>query len=211
MRLRVRVVLVVVAALIQAAIAQNLPQVTPFAADATVTSGRAGTNDMTGKMYVNREHLRMDINNGPLGSAIFITNFGTRMTDTLMPEQHMYMEFNADQAMARRPGMAPNIRPFLDPNNPCASEEGATCKNHGVEDVNGRSCDHWQITQKNGRVSNTWIDRTLHFPIKAVSDDTTWQLTNIKQGDQEASLFTIPAGYQKVDLGQMMQGTRQQQ
>src|SRR5271166_3804885 len=64
LRLRVRVVLVVVAALIQAAIAQNLPQVTPFAADATVTSGRAGTNDMTGKVYVNREHLRMDINNG---------------------------------------------------------------------------------------------------------------------------------------------------
>jgi hypothetical protein len=194
---------------LQIAVGQS-PQLTPFSSDVQVTSGHggSGTHDVTGKMYVNREHMRMDMNAGPRGGAIMITNFATKTSDMLMPEQHMYMEFNADQAMARRPGMAPNIRPFTDPSNPCASEVGATCKNLGVEEVNGRACDHWQITDKNGKVSNAWIDQKLHFPIKEVSQDTTFQLTNIQEGDQPASLFEIPPGYQKMDLGQMMQGMR---
>ena len=92
-------------------------------------------------------------------AAILITNLATQTTDMLMPQQHMYMEFNADQAaMAHRPGMAPSIKPFRDPSNPCAYDEGSTCKNLGVEQVNGRSCDHWQVTDKNGKVSQR-LDR----------------------------------------------------
>lgn len=211
MKLRVRIPMAVLltALSLQIAAAQA-PHLTPFSSDVQVTSGHGGngTHDVTGKMYVNREHMRMDMDAGPHGGAIMITNFVTKTTDTLMPQQHIYMEFNADQAMARRPGMAPSIKPFTDPSNPCASEAGATCKNLGVEEVNGRSCDHWQITDKNGKVSNTWIDQKLHFPIKSVSQDTTFELTNIKEGDQPASLFEIPPGYQKMDLGQMMQGMR---
>jgi hypothetical protein len=86
--------------------------------------------------------------------------------------------------------------------------EGATCKNLGTEQVNGRSCDHWQITDKNGKVSNLWIDQKIHFPIKTVSEDSTWELSNIKEGEPAASLFEIPPGYQKMDMGSMMQGMR---
>jgi len=166
---------------------------------------------VTGKIYVAREHMRMDIDSGPRGGATVITNFPTKTTDVLMTDQHMYMEFNADQAMARRPGMAPNIKPFTDPGNPCANEAGATCKKVGVEEVNGRTCDHWQITDKQGQVTNAWIDQKLHFPIKEVTPDSTWQVTNIKEGEQPASMFVVPAGYQKMDLGQMMQGMGRQQ
>ncbi len=210
MKLAVRAFLVIVATLLRVAAAQVAPQLTPFSGDVQISSARGGraTQDMTGKLYVDRGHMRMDMNTGPGGGASVITNFATKTTDALMPEQHMYMEFNADQAMARRPGMAPSIKPFTDPSNPCANEPGMTCKNLGVEEVNGRSCDHWQITDKNGKVSNTWIDQKLHFPIKSVTEDTTWQLTNIKEGEQAASLFEVPPGYQKMDLGQMMQGMR---
>lgn len=211
MRLELRFLLIV-AALLQAAAAQSVPQVMPFSADVKTTAGRGdATHDATGKLYVNPGHVRMDMNGGPLGSAVFISNLTTKITDTLMPEQHMYMEFNADQAMARRPGLASSIKPFTDPTDPCVHEEDASCRNLGVEEVNGRSCDHWQVTDKNGKVSNSWIDRKLHFPVKTVSDDATWQLTNIKEGEQSASLFEIPPGYQKMDLGQMMQGLRAQQ
>jgi hypothetical protein len=184
------------------------PQLTPFSGDVQITSGRAGraAQDVSGKIYVARDHLRMDMDSGPRGGASVISNFSTKTTDVIMTEQHMYMEFNADQAMARRPGMAPNIKPFSDPSNPCANEAGATCKKVGVEEVNGRTCDHWQITDKQGEVTNAWIDQKLHFPIKEVTPDTTWQVTNIQEGDQPASLFAVPPGYQKMDLGQMMQG-----
>ncbi len=206
MRSKIAVLCVMLAALLL--MAAQAPQLMPFSGDMQVTSQRAGrgAQEVTGKIYVDRGHMRMDMDSGPRGGASVITNVATRTTDVLMTEQHMYMEFNADQAMARRPGMAPNIKPFTDPSNPCANEAGATCKKVGVEEVNGRTCDHWQITDKQGQVTNAWIDQKLHFPIKEVMPDTTWQLTNIKEGAQPASLFEVPAGYQKMDLGQMMQG-----
>ena len=52
------------------------------------------------------------------------------------------------------------------------------------------------------------MSQKLHFPIKTVSQDSSWQLTNIKEGQPEASLFEIPPGYQKMDMGSMMQGMR---
>ncbi len=189
------------------AVAQ-VPQLTPFSADIQVTSTRMpnASHDMNGKMYVDRNHMRIEMNGGPQGGAIMISNLTTKTTDTLLPAQHMYMEFNASQMQG---GLGvPKIKSFPDPNNPCANQEGVTCKNLGVEQVGGRSCVHWQITDKNGKVGNVWIDQKLHFPIKAADNDSTWELTNIQEGQPAASLFQVPAGYQKMDMGGMMQGMR---
>jgi hypothetical protein len=190
------------------AVAQ-VPHIRPFSADLHVTSGRGGDagHEVNGKIYLTQDHMRLEMEGGPLGGSVFLTNIATQTTDMLMPQQHMYMEFKADQAaMAHRPGMAPSIKPFRDPDNPCATNDGSTCKSLGVEQVNGRSCVHWQITSKSGKVSNSWVDEKLHFPIKTVNEDSSWELTNIEEGEPEGSLFEIPAGYRKMDLGGMMQG-----
>ena len=186
----------------------QVPQLTPFSADLQVTSTRmkGSSQEMSGKIYIDRGHMRMDMSGGPQGGIIMITNLATKTTDTLMPAQHMYMEFNASQMQGRRPGM-PNIKSYPDPNDPCANQEGVTCKNLGVEQVNGRSCVHWQITDKNGKTGNVWIDQKLHFPIKVADYDSMWEVTNIQEGQPAASLFEIPSGYQKMDMG-MMQGMR---
>lgn len=180
------------------------PHLSPFSANFRVSSSHGAS--ATGKMYFTTGHIRMDMHGTARGDAIMITNSATQTTDMLMPEQHMYMEFKAGQAMMRRPGMMPSIKPFSDPGNPCAGEVGATCKKVGVEQVNGRTCDHWQITHNDGTVSNVWVDQSLHFPIKSVSPDSTWELTDIKEGDQPATLFEIPAGYHKMDMSGMMGG-----
>ena len=208
MSARIRMALLIVcAALTIPWAAAQVPQLQPFSADMQINSSHgAGGREMSGKIYITREHMRMDMSGARTGSMI--TNFATKTVDILMPEQHMYMETRADAAQGRRPGMAPDIKPLADPNDPCASRQGFTCKNLGAEQVNGRSCDHWQITDKNGKVSNVWVDRKLHFPIKSVTDDSTWELTNIQEGEPAASLFEIPAGYQKMDMGSMMQGMR---
>jgi hypothetical protein len=170
------------------------------------TRGGGMTRDMTGKLYFGSGHMRMDMQGGPRVAGIIITDFKTQTIDILMPETHMYMEPKADDIPGhRRGGMMPDIKPLRDPSNPCAGEEGMTCKNLGVEPVNGRNCDRWQMTDKNGKVSNVWIDQKLHFPIKGVTEDSTWTLTNIKEGEPDASLFQIPAGYTKMDMGNMMQ------
>lgn len=198
--------------LTQLAIAQAPMQPQPFSADMQFSSTRGGdmTRDMNGKMYFGSGHIRMDVQGGPQGSALIITDFKTQTTEILMPEQHMYIEHKAGAMGGPAAGMAPNVKPYRDPSNPCAGEEGMTCKNVGVEEVSGRTCDHWQITDKKGKVSNVWIDQKLHFPIKAVSEDSTMTLSNIKEGEPADNLFQIPPGYTKMDIGNMMQMGRPQ-
>lgn len=197
------------------AAAQMPPQVTPFSADmqSTATPPQGGSmKKMSGKVYVSREqNTRMDITGmgGPgKGRMIMITNFAAKTGDILMPEQHMYIESKADDTQRRRLGIGPSIKPLADPHNPCASLEGWSCKNLGTEQVKGRTCDHWQVTDKKGKVSNLWIDQKIHFAIKAVSPDSSFELTNIKEGEPSASLFEIPSGYQKMDMGGMTKGMR---
>jgi hypothetical protein len=194
--------------------AQVPPQVSPFSADMSysgIAHGSRPARDFDGKLYFAQGHIRMDIQGGgpagPGGQNIIITNFKDQVTDILLPAQHVYMEHKMGEGpAARRGGLMPSIRPFRDPSNPCAEQEGWTCKNLGTEQVNGRDCDHWQITDKNGKVNNTWVDQKLYFPIKNVSEDGTWELTNIQEGEPAASLFQIPAGYTKMDMGNMMGG-----
>lgn len=178
--------------------AQMPPPMTPFSADLEATSNRGGNipPEVNGKLYFTRGRIRMDMR-GSSGDVIMITNATTHTSDMLMPAQHMYMEFKTNPA-THRPGMGPSITPLRDPGNPCADEKGTTCKKVGVEQVNDRTCDHWVIMQKDGAVSNVWVDQKLHFPIKTVTKGDTWQLTNIKEGEPAASLFVIPPGYRKL-------------
>ena len=196
--------------LLQLAVAQAPMEPAPFSADMQMTSTRnaSGPRDMNGKIYFGQGHMRMDMQGGGPGGgqSIIITDFKTQTTDILMPAQQMYMEHHAGDMPGRRRQSWADIKPLADPHNPCAADPGTTCKNLGVEEANGRTCDRWQITDKEGKVSNVWVDRKLHFPIKTVSADSTWELTNIKEGEPDANLFQIPPSYHKMDMGSMMQG-----
>jgi hypothetical protein len=183
------------------AVAQlTLPQ---FSADLQMT-GRGG-QEMTGKMYFGGQHMRMDMDMRG-HQSIMITDVAKKTSYMLMPQQKMYMEFNAQMAGRRGPDTQ-DMKP-MDINNPCANQEGVTCKKVGTETVNGRSCDKWVFTGKNGETRTAWIDQKLHFPVKMESESTTWEMKNIKEGAQPASLFEIPSDYQKMDMGGMMGGRR---
>ncbi len=222
MKLTVRTTILLSLALLLSAglaSAQAPPQISPFSADMSysgVAKGDRPARDLDGKIYFGHDHMRMEMQGGPRGPSVILTDFKTQTTDVLLPQQQMYIEHKMGEMAGRRPGMMPSLKPFRDPSNPCAGEEGSTCKNLGVEEVNGRSCDHWQITDKNGKVTNAWVDQKLHFPIKSVNEDGTWELTNIKEGEADASLFQIPADYQKMDpsmmrgMGSMQGGPPQQ-
>ena len=183
------------------------PPRTPFSADLQATSNRGGDipANVKGKLYFTSGRIRMDMQGGPHGDVIIITNANIHRSDMLMPAQHVYLEFKTDQT-GHQAGLAPSVKPFRDPGNPCADEQGTTCKKVGVEQINGRSCDHWLIHHKDETVSNVWVDKKLNFPIKTVTKEDTWQLSNIEEGEPAASLFVIPAGYHKMDMSGMTQG-----
>jgi outer membrane lipoprotein-sorting protein len=184
---------------------QMKPQ--PFSSDMSVTT-KTGEK-MPGKFYFSPPKLRMDMSSRGHEVAI-ITDGKTQTSDIIMPEQHMYMETHAGQANPMMPNL-PKFDTSIDPSNPCAARPDVTCKKLGTESVNGRTCDKWEFTdKKTNATTTTWIDQKLVFPIKTVnSDGATVEFSNIKEGPPAASLFEIPAGYRKLDLG-MMGGTRPQ-
>src|SRR5262249_35844004 len=140
---------------------------------------------------------------GPFGGKMSLIVDGPAKTMyMLMTEQHMYMEFSTEQTGPMTQKM-PKFEDMFKGNDPCAGREGATCTNLGTETVNGRSCDKWLITEKSGKPETFWMDQKLHFPVKVISGDITTQYTNIKEGSQDASLFKIPAGFTKMDMGAM--------
>jgi hypothetical protein len=192
-------ILVALGVVVPATYAQmrGMPQ---FSADMVMTHRG---ESMQGKIYFGGTKMRFDMS--PRGhQSIMIMDMPKQTSYMLMPQEKMYMEFNA--AMAGRghgPMQRPDVKP-VDPSNPCASEPGVTCRKLGTEVVNGRTCDKWEFTRE-GRTQTVWVDQKLHFMVKTLgSDGSVTELKNIQEGTQPASLFEIPAGYRKFDMGGMM-------
>ena len=189
------------ALMVPAAFAQPALTGTPFSADMNMTTkGERGV--MNGKLYAGQGKWRMDMQMQGQ-QAMMIFDASSQVGYMLMPAQKMYMEVHAD-----RPGMGPRLpkaKP-MDPSNPCADNPDMTCTKVGKEMVNGRSTDRWEFTSKKDK-DNTytaWVDEKLHFPIKTqTSEGEGMELSNIQEGPQPASLFEIPSGYTKFDMGGM--------
>lgn len=180
----------------------------PFSADFSSTS--ANGTKANGKYYFSSPQFRMDMAaNGQ--NVSMITDGSTQTSYIVMHDRHMYMETHSNQPnpmMRQAPGLPSNF----DPKNPCAwaAQRDYTCKSLGTEMVNGRLCDKYQGTSKDGKTTGTgWIDQKLHFPIKGVSSDGgSFDFTNVKEGRPDASLFQPPTGYQKMNIPGMMGGGR---
>ncbi|MGZ4814175.1 MAG: DUF4412 domain-containing protein [Terriglobales bacterium] len=177
----------------------------PFSADMS-TKNKGGQN-MTGKFYFAGQKLRIDMNTEQ-GEMGMIHDIPGQVSYLLMKPQHMYMEMHAEHnPMMRHTPDLRNLRSF-DPDHPCASLENTACEKLGSETVMGRSTDKWMFKSKDSRQAATvWIDRKLQFPIKVVDNDgSETDFTNIQEGRPSASLFEIPAGYQKFDARAMTGG-----
>jgi outer membrane lipoprotein-sorting protein len=186
---------------VSGAIAGQTPMPQPFSADFTTTSGTGGEMN-SGKIYFSLPKMRMESSSKGQDSVI-IMDQSIQTVYILMPKQRMYIESRTDQQnpMMRQGPKAPTS---FDPNHPCGANE--KCEKVGTETVNGRVCDKWVSTGTKG-TSTAWIDQKLSFPVKTQSaNGEIWQLTNIKEGKPDATLFELPAGYQKMVMPGMAGG-----
>ncbi len=176
-----------------------------FSADLVDTSKPDAT--AKAKMYFTKDKARFEpIGNGAKGA--FIMNLSTHMSTVVMAQQHMYMEMPM-QASAQRSGYS-----FFrtgDAEAACgdwvqtSSGNGSTCRKVGSDTVNGRSAVKYEATSANGDTNTFWIDPKLHFAVKWQNKGGSGELRNIQEGTQPASLFEVPAGFNKMDMGGMMQ------
>lgn len=178
-----------------------------FSAD--IVDHTAKGNHTTTKVYFGKDKMRFDsMGEGNRGTGAVIMDMSTESYVVLMPQQHMYMEMPAS-AMENR-GMFSFFKSG-DVDNACgdwlklATNKGGTCHKDRSETVNGRSTVKYEGTNAKGESSTVWLDSKVRFPIKWESKNGGGELQNIQEGSQPASLFQVPAGYTKMDMGGMMQ------
>ena len=80
MKLRLRLISTLVfGALLSLPAAAQVPHITPFSADMHVASSHGGDSPaMNGKIYFTPNDMRMDMQGGPRGGSVLITNVATR-------------------------------------------------------------------------------------------------------------------------------------
>ena len=181
---------------------------TEFSAD-IVNTHKQGT-PTEAKVYFAKDRMRIESQEqrDPKNMGAVIFNLATQTSIVLIPQQHMYMEMPAS-SMSQR-GMYSFFRTG-DVENACTDwqklshNQGGTCHKVGNDTVNGRSTVKYEGTNGSGDVSQVWLDPKLRFPVKWQGKDSSGELHNIQEGSQPASLFEVPTGYTKMDVGGMMQ------
>jgi len=163
------------------------------------------------KMYFGKDKMRIESQaGGPRSGGAVIMNYATQTATVLMAQQHMYMEMPA-QAQSQRMGYASAFFRAGDVENACGDwqkmgHQGASCHKVGSESVSGRNTVKYETTNAGGDVSHFWLDPKLRFPVKWQGKNSDGELRNIQEGAQPASLFEIPAGFNKMEIpGGMMQ------
>jgi hypothetical protein len=168
---------------------------------------KSGTT-VQAKIYFGKDKIRIESQGGPHGGGAVIMNYSAQTATVLMAQQHMYMEMPV-QAQTQRMGYASAFFRAGDVENACGDwvkmgHNGASCHKVGSETVNGRDTIKYEGTNANGEVSHFWLDPKLRFPVKWEGKGNAGELRNVQEGSQPASLFEIPAGFNKMDLGGMM-------
>lgn len=161
------------------------------------------------KMYFAKDKVRFEPGQqDPRSGGKVIINLTAQTTTVLMDQRKMYMEMPAQMASQRT---AYNFFRTGDAEAACTDwtqqpqNKGGTCHKVGSDTVNGRSTVKYEATNAKGDTGYVWIDPKLRFPVKWQGKNAAWELQNIQEGPQPASLFEIPAGYTKFDMGGMMQ------
>jgi len=177
---------------------------TEFSAD-IVNESKGGST----KVYFGKDKIRFDSpDDKEQGGAAILDLSGSKMI-VLMAKQHMYMEM--PQQMMEKRGMYTFFRTG-DVENACSdwlkqpANQGGTCHKVGNETVNGRNTVKYEGTNAKGETGSVWIDPKLRFPVKwQGKNEVGGELRNIQEGPQPVSLFQVPSGYSKFDMGSMMQ------
>lgn len=185
-----------------------------FSAD--VVSQRSDNVGMK-KVYATKNKLRFEMQgeNPQMGPSAILFDDTKHSYTIVMAERHMYMD--APMTITKR--LLTHFWRVDDPNDACpewkkTAEEAGTYKNWGSctkigsDPVNGRDAVKYEGVSNKGEKSHIWVDSKLRCVVKTDEGAGGFELRNIQEGSQPASLFEIPAGYTKFDMGSMM---RQQQ
>jgi len=171
-----------------------------YSADWTMESEMGAVK---GKVYHAASKERREMGQGG-ENMIMIMRQDKKVVWNLMPTQHMYMEMSMEGGAGdKKQGPEVNDYDF---------EQTVV----GEETVNGVKTTKYKIIMKPKKPNGTkmggfmWSTKDgILVKLDAIAVDggkkarMKTELTNLKVGKQDASLFEVPAGYNKFDMGNM--------
>lgn len=155
-----------------------------FSADVVT---KADNEVMTGKMYMSNNKMRMDS-----ADMISITRMDKKVIWIVMKQEKMYLE----QAM-RPDTFVPGAETA-----PTAKVEKVFIANEAVD---GKPTKKYKVTVTDAKSSESyyeWLSDEFLIPLRIAGIDGKWshEYRNVKVGEPPASLFEVPAGYQKMSF-----------
>jgi hypothetical protein len=172
-----------------------------FSAD-MFSSKNGAPAELQGKFYMTANKVRVDAEQPGRPHATVILDMATRTNIVVIPERRMYIEQPESASFQRQ--AYDFFRPS-DVNNACVdwqqlpANRGITCRKIGNEVVNGRNTVKYEGSRPGQGTGYVWFDPALRFPIKWQGNNGSGELRNIAVAPQPASLFEVPAGYQKMN------------
>ncbi|MGB5260532.1 MAG: hypothetical protein WBO34_08440 [Gammaproteobacteria bacterium] len=153
------------AAFLLASFLQHAAAATPeYSALTRESTPREG--ERTGRVFVGKDGVRTEYEvNGE--KLVQIINFTTQEVYLLNPGKRSFMRRSIEQAGPAGSGGAAQQARSADP---CAGQQGITCKSLGTEAVHGRKAVKWLMTPDDGKGGEMtlWLDHKRHVPLKQV-------------------------------------------
>jgi len=155
-----------------------------FSADMVSKMGNQVTQS---KLYVSGDKIRMDMKEG-----VMITRMDKQLSWMLMPSDKMYMEHPID--MSQLPKTSKDLDGEME-RTPL-----------GTETVDGQQAEKFKVAYtQDGKTNEVyqWLVNDIPIKVEAVNGSFSMEYKNMIFGPQPASLFEIPAGYEKMQMPAM--------
>ncbi|NGZ27062.1 MAG: hypothetical protein G8345_09255 [Magnetococcales bacterium] len=170
-----------------------------FSADVKRSNTNQKGMQADGRIMVSEEAIRTEsqVNGEPL---VVIYQSKNKQVFTLLPAKGQFSRVSDGRLDFKMP---PTPR---DPASPCQQDKHYQCQPRGMERIDGRTAEAWQIyvrgsSEKDSRSFQLWVDVELGVAIRERYDDGMLvEMQNIRVGPQDGQLFKVPAGYQEVVL-----------
>lgn len=180
-----------------------------YSADQVMSvKGDEGALTMQGKLYHSGKKQRREMEFSG-HKTVMIVRGDKNLAWTLMPQNQSYMEHALDDPSQKKDNAPPDW----------TAAQDVTLTKVGTETVGGHKATKYEVKVKEmgGETGEgtVWLTTEHNIPIKmqgtSVSRDgersqIDMELKNLKIGKQDASLFEIPSGYQKMVVPQMPMG-----
>lgn len=170
--------------------------------------------------------MRIGMDAGPMGQVAAIVSLAERQIFMLMPAQKMYLVMPFANQMDAAMEKAGAARDHLQKTAETQTILGYPCTKYVYQDEQG-PVEIWGTDRlgqfvalpsgnpmQRGAQKPGWETAIAgdFFPMRLIATSTggqermRWEVTAVKAETLDAALFTLPAGYQKLDMGGMMSG-----